>query len=82
MPIGWHRGLFLQKTRAVKNIFFVLFWVLYKVTYRTSQSAPKPLPKSAKHDSTVVLPKQTSQNLPITTVRWPSEHPLGRPVSW
>ena len=53
MPIGWHRGLFLQKPTAVKNIYFLPLWVLYKITYRTNQLAPRLLPKSTKHGNTV-----------------------------
>ena len=59
MPIGWHRGLFLQKPRAATKICFLPLWVLYKITYRTSHLAPRPLPKSAKHDSTVTGASKT-----------------------
>ena len=59
MPIGWHRGLFLQKPRAVNKNLFLPLWVLYKITYRTSHLAPRPLPKSAKHDSTVTGASKT-----------------------
>ena len=47
------------KTHSGKNICFLQLWVLYKITYRTSHLAPRPLPKSAKHDSTVTGASKT-----------------------
>ena len=47
------------KTQSGKQICFLPLWVLYKITYRTSHLAPRPLPKSAKHDSTVTGASKT-----------------------
>ena len=47
MPIGWHRGLFLP------------LWVFVQTTRCASQLASWPLPKSAKHNSTVTGASKT-----------------------